>query len=175
VASSTPALFGTVTPGWTNLAGSVPIQLNLGSQDGLDGLTQFSGESALISSNVDGGVLGNVASVNISDTGVVSAVFDDGTSRPVFQLPLATFQNPDGLTRIAGNNYALSGSSGNVAINSPGSLGAGKISASSLENSTVDLAQEFTNMIRFQRAYSASSKIITTVDEMLQEVNALKR
>ena len=93
----------------------------------------------------------------------------------MFQLPLATVQNPDGMTRLPGNNYALSDASGNVAINSPGAFGAREIAASTLEASTVDLAQEFTNMIRFQRAYSASSKIITTVDEMLQEVSALKR
>ena len=174
-ANSSPAMFGAMTIGWTNGAGAVPVQLNLGSDGGLDGLTQFGGASALISSNVDGGMLGNVASVQISGAGVVSAVFDDGTTRDVFQLPLATFQNPDGLTRLPGNSYALSNASGNVAINAPGSLGAGAISPSTLEASTVDLAQEFTNMIRFQRAYSASSKIIITVDEMLQEVSALKR
>lgn len=174
-AGSSPALFGALTVGWSNGAGSVPIQLNLGSNAGLDGLTQFGGQSALISSNVDGGALGNVASVDISASGVVSAVFDDGSSRAVFQLPLATFQNPDGLSRLPGNNYAVSEASGNVAINSPGALGAGTISPSTLEASTVDLAQEFTNMIRFQRAYSASSKIITTVDQMLQEVTQLKQ
>ena len=129
----------------------------------------------MISSSVDGGMLGNVESVRISEEGIVSAVFSNGTTRAVFQLPLATVQNPDGLTRLPGNNYALSDQSGNVAINTPGALGAGSISAGMLEASTVDLAQEFTNMIRFQRAYSASSKIITTVDEMLQEVSALKR
>ena len=172
---SSPALFGTLAIGWTNSAGSVPVQMQLGSDGGLDGLTQFGGTSAMISSNVDGGMLGNVASVQISESGIVSAVFDNGATRAVFQLPLATVQNPDGLTRLPGNNYALSDASGNVAINSPGALGAGEIAASTLEASTVDLAQEFTNMIRFQRAYSASSKIITTVDEMLQEVSALKR
>lgn len=172
---SSPALFGTLAISWTNSAGSVPVQMQLGSDGGLDGLTQFGGASAMISSNVDGGMLGNVASVQISETGIVSAVFDNGATRAVFQLPLATVQNPDGLTRLPGNNYALSDASGNVAINSPGALGAGEIAASTLEASTVDLAQEFTNMIRFQRAYSASSKIITTVDEMLQEVSALKR
>ena len=173
--ASSPALFGNLTINWTNNAGSVPVALDLGSNGGLDGLTQFGGESALISSSVDGGMLGNVAAVEISATGVVSAVFDNGATRAVFQLPLATFQNPDGLTRLPGNNYAVSGASGNVAVNKPGDLGAGAIEASKLEASTVDLAEEFTNMIRFQRAYSASSKIITTVDEMLQEVSSLKR
>jgi flagellar hook protein FlgE len=175
LAGSTPAFFGSITPTWTNAAGSQAIQLGLGSNGGLDGLTQFGNPSAVISRSVDGGKLGNIASIDISESGKVSAVFDDGTSRAVYQLPIATFPNPDGLSRITGNAYNMSDASGNVAINPPGSLGAGKISASTLEASNVDLAQEFTNMIRFQRAYSASSKIITTVDEMLQEVSNLKR
>lgn len=174
-AGSTPALFNPLTPTWTNGAGTEPIELALGSNGGLDGLTQFGGESALISSSVNGGLLGTIASVEVSPEGVVSAIFSDGTARAVFQLPIATFQNPDGLTRVSGNSFTTSSASGNVAINAPGSLGAGMISPGTLEASTVDLAQEFTNMIRFQRAYSASSKIITTVDDMLQELSSLKR
>ena len=174
-AGSSPTLFAPLAVSWTNGAGSQPINLKLGSNGGLDGITQFGGESALISSSVDGGLLGNIASIEVSDKGVVSAIFDDGTARAVFQLPIATFQNPDGLTRLSGNGFAVSSASGSAAINKPGALGSGRISASTLEASNVDLAQEFTNMIRFQRAYSASSKIITTVDEMLQELGNLKR
>jgi flagellar hook protein FlgE len=174
-AASTPALFGSVTPAWTNAAGTEPIRLQFGSDDGLDGFTQFGTASSVITSGVDGGLLGNVSSIGVSDEGVVSAIFDDGTSRAVFQLPVATVPSPEGLTRITGNGYAVSDRSGAYAINAPGSLGAGKIKSFKLEASTADLAQEFTNMIRFQRAYSASSKIITTVDDMLQEVSNLKR
>lgn len=174
-AGSSPALFGSVTPAWTNSAGALPITLNLGSDGGLDGITQFGSESALISSIVNGGLLGNVSSIEVSKTGIVSAVFEDGTARALFQLPIATFPNPDGLTRLPGNGFTRSNESGSPALNEPGVLGAGRISAGTLEGSNVDLAQEFTNMIRFQRAYSASSKIITTVDDMLQEVSNLKR
>jgi len=172
---SSAALFGPITVSWTNSAASVPINLAVGGDDGIDGVTQFGSDSALISSNVDGGMLGNLSSVEISKTGLVSAIFDDGTTRSVFQLPIASFQNPDGLTRLSGNAYSISKQSGGVTLNKPGSLGAGNIAASTLEASTVDLAGEFTNMIRFQRAYSASSKIITTVDDMLREVSELKR
>ncbi|MFS0850803.1 flagellar hook protein FlgE [Novosphingobium panipatense] len=168
-------LFSALDLSWGNGAEAPLIKLDLGSPDGFAGLTQFGSDSALLSSTVDGGMLGTVASVSISDNGIVSAVFDDGTSRPIYQLPLATFQNPDGLTRISGNAYIVSEQSGNVAINEPGLVGGGKISASMLETSNVDLAAEFSNMILFQRAYSASSKIITTVDDMLQEVGNLKR
>jgi flagellar hook protein FlgE len=175
LANSSPALFNTITPNWTSGAGTGPIKLGLGSNGGIEGLTQFGSPSAVISSTVNGGLLGSVSSARVSESGVVSAVFDDGTSRAVFQLPLASFQNPNGLARLPGNAFSESDQSGSVAINSPGALGAGTIASSTLEASTVDLAQEFTNMIRFQRAYSASSKIITTVDEMLQEVSNLKR
>jgi len=174
-AGSTAALFNTIQPTWSNNAASVPINFAIGTDKGIDGITQFGSESAMISSNVDGGMLGNLSSVEVGKTGVVRAIFDDGTSRSVFQLPIATFQNPDGLTRISGNGFINSQASGGATLNKPGSLGAGAIQSSALEASTVDLASEFTNMIRFQRAYSASSKIITTVDQMLQEVGDLKR
>jgi flagellar hook protein FlgE len=175
MAGSTAALFADLTPTWTNGAGAQPINLQLGSDGKLDGLIQFSGSSAVISTSVDGGLLGNLASIEVDEKGVVSAIFDDGTARKVFQLPVATFLNPDGLARLSGNAFGLSSASGSVAINPPGALGAGMIASSSLEGSNVDLAAEFTNMIRFQRAYSASSKIITTVDDMLQELSNLKR
>ena len=175
VANSSPALFGTLSVTWTNSAGSDPIQLELGSQNGLDGLTQFGSSSAMISSIVNGGLLGNIASVEVSKQGVLSAIFEDGTSRALYQLPLATFPNPDGLTRLPGNGYATSDASGSASLNEPTVLGAGAIASGALEGSTVDLAGEFTNMIRFQRAYSAASRIITTVDDMLQEVSNLKR
>ena len=174
-AGSTAGLFDPLNITWTNGAGSGPIELALGSDGGLDGLTQFTGESATKSSSADGGLLGTIASVEVSPEGIVSAIFSDGTARAVFQLPIATFQNPDALTRLSGNAFIGSSASGNVTINAPGRLGAGMISPGTLEASNVDLAEEFTNMIRFQRAYSASSKIITTVDDMLQELSSLKR
>ncbi len=175
LAGSTGSLFSPINVTWSNGAGSSPIALDLGSDAGTGGLTQFGGASAMISSTVDGGLLNNIASVSISKTGTVSAIFDDGTSRAIFQLPLATFANPDGLNRLSGNAFGVSNESGSATINPPNTFGSGTIAAHALEASNVDLAEEFTNMIRFQRAYSASSKVITTVDDMLQEVNNLKR
>lgn len=175
IGASSPALFAEFTPTWTSQAGSQPISLNLGSDGAINGMTQFGAESALISSQADGGLLGNLSNIQVDDEGVVSAVFEDGTTRAFFQLPIATFPNPDGLTRLPGNAYRTSNGSGDYVLNEPGILGSGSIAPSSLEGSNVDLASEFSSMIRFQRAYSASSKIITTVDEMLQEVSNLKR
>nr|WP_301183140.1 flagellar hook protein FlgE [Sphingomonas quercus] len=171
-ASTMPA---TATPSWTNGAGSQPISLGLGTPGNRDGLTTSSEPSNLRSSTVDGGSPSAVASVSISDDGVVSAVFEDGTMRAVYQLPIATFNNPDGLKAMGGNAYQVSANSGTAIINAAATQGSGKIAAGQLEGSTADLGKEFTNMILFQRAYSASSKIITTVDDMLQELSNMKR
>ena len=175
LANSDAAFFAPLAPNWTNGAGAQPIALDFGADGGLTGFTQFSSPSSVMSSAVDGGLLGNVSSISVTRAGEVSALFEDGTSRAIFQLPIATVPNPDGLSRTTGNGFALSDDSGGIAINPPGVLGAGSIDSFKLEASTSDLALEFTNMIRFQRAYSASSKIITTVDDMLQEVSNLKR
>ena len=78
------------------------------------------------------------------------------------------------ITAIAGNAYEASDDSGSAAVNLAGTQGTGPIESKKLEASTADIATEFTNMIRFQRAYSASSKIVTTVDEMLQELSNMK-
>ncbi|PMX90148.1 flagellar hook protein FlgE, partial [Pseudomonas sp. GW460-C3] len=92
--------FSPLSISWTNAAASAPITLAIGNDGGLDGITQFGSESALISSNVDGGQLGQLSSIDITKTGQVNAVFSDGKTRSVFQLPIANFQNPDGLTRL---------------------------------------------------------------------------
>lgn len=156
-------------------AGVNPLTLDFGTIGQSNGMRQIADSTALINATADGGLLRTITSVDVSKTGQLNVLFDDGTSRPFYQLPLATFLNPDGLATIAGNAYLESPDSGTPAIAAPGSLGAGTIKASSLEASNVDLAEEFSNMIRFQRAYSASSRIITTADEMLQEANSLKR
>lgn len=172
-ANSSAALFGSITPSWTNGSGSSPIALNLGDNGGVNGLTSYDTGYA-VTSTVNGGKLGTIAAIEVSKDGIVSAKFDDGTSRAVFKLPIATVANPDGLNRTPGNGFTASSLSGDFKIVAPGE-GGGSIASYSLEGSTSDLGKEFTDMIRFQRAYSASSKIITTVDDMLQEVSNLKR
>jgi len=153
-----------------NGAGTETVTFDFGTAGDTDGLTQFDSESTLISSSVNGAVFGNVIGTSVSEDGVVTAQFDNGLSRDVFQLPLATFPNPDGLTRLQGNNFGPSNQSGTASVVLPGTGGAGSIAPSSLEGSTVDLAQEFANLIETQRAFSASARIITTSDEVLEEL-----
>lgn len=174
-AGSDAAIFGPFTPAWTGGAGSSPITLALGTDGDVDGLSQFDSELALLSRSVDGALFGNVTGVEIGEDGTVSAIFDNGQSRAVYRIPLVTFQNPDGLLRLQGNSYGASDFSGDYALVGASTGGSGRIVPGALEASTVDLAEEFTNMITVQRAYSASTRIITTADEMLQELTAISR
>jgi flagellar hook protein FlgE len=170
-----PPLSSPITPQWTNGAGAEPIKLNLGSDGKLDGLTQYEARSQVISTDRNGAVFGNVIAVDISKDGIVTAQFSNGISRKVYKLPVATFQNPDELVRQQSNSYIASDRSGSYAINEPGLGGGGQISAATLEASTVDLASEFTKLITTQRAYSSSARIITTADQMLQELTQVGR
>ena len=100
-------------------------------------------------------------------------MFDNGETRPIAILPLATFSNPNGMEALTGNAWIETDASGQALLKRAGTNGAGEISSSSLESSTVDLATEFSNMIVTQRAYSAATKIITTADEMLDELTRM--
>ncbi len=168
-------LTNAITPTWASGAGSKPIKFDLGSDGNLDGLTQYEAKSQVISYDRDGAVFGNVIGVNFSKDGTVTAQFSNGVSKKVYKLPIATFQNPDGLVRQQGNAYTPSDESGSFALNEPGVGGSGRVVASTLESSTVDLASEFTKLIVTQRAYSASARIITTADQMLQELMQVAR
>ncbi|MCK5575078.1 MAG: flagellar hook-basal body complex protein, partial [Sphingomonadales bacterium] len=174
-AGTTAALINSMPANWTTGASASTLTFNLGSDGATDGFTQFDSVSTLISSNVNGAVFGNVTGVDIGKDGIVTALFDNGLSQAVFQLPVATFQNPDGLGRRQGNAYGVSDASGNFSLVEAGTGGGGTIAPSTLEASTVDLAKEFTELITVQRAFSASTRIITTADEMLDELNRVKR
>ena len=107
------------------------------------------------------------------DDGVVTAVFSNGETRPIAIIPLALFVNPNGMEALNNNVWIATTESGNPLLTKATTGGAGEIVSSSLESSTVDLATEFSNMIIVQRAYSAAGKIMTTADEMLQELTNL--
>ena len=151
------------------------ISLDLGTVDLSDGLTQFSGAYNITFINQNGVQFGTFSGVNISDEGLVVALFDNGETLPIYKIPLVTFANFNGLTAKTGNVYVSSDSSGVPVLRVAKTGSAGAVTSGSLENSTVDLGTEFTNMILAQRAYSATTRIITTADEMLDELIRIKR
>jgi flagellar hook protein FlgE len=149
------------------------ISLDLGSVGGSDGLTQADAPSVLNGTNIDGTPYGSVTGVTVAKDGTVTAQFSNGLSQDVYKVPIATFTNPNGLGQVSGNAYAVTKQSGAANINLAASGTAGSIQSKSLEASTIDLATEFTNLITTQRAYSASARIITTADQMLQQLEQL--
>ena len=154
---------------WSSASGlaAQTSALNLSKSPGA--LTEYDSASTY-SATSDGGVAGTLQDVTVGKDGFVTANFSNGTSRNIAQVALATFPNADGLQSASGDTYLATRDSGALNLKIPGSDGSGTLSSGSLESSTVDLSTEFTGLITTQRAYSASSKIITTADQMLQEL-----
>ena len=149
------------------------IRIDLAQAPG--GLTQYSSQSVTQSIATNGTNFGSLTNIDIDEAGNVVANFDNGVSRQIAQVAVATFPNPNGLRSVSGNGYRVALESGAYNLKAPGTGGAGVLSPSTLESSTVDLSSEFTGLITTQRAYSASSKIITTADQMLEELINIKR
>lgn len=155
--------------------GAQTIALDLGSAGNPGGITQFDSPSVLNSTVVNGAIFGAFAGVEVSPDGFVSARFTNGVVRQIYQIPVATVVNPNGLASIGGGSFQITDESGAFTLNAPGAGASGTISPRTLENSNVDIATEFANLIITQRAYSAASRIITTADEMLNEAIQMKR
>lgn len=155
--------------------GSPTISTFLGNYNTSDGITQLAGSYNLNYLQQNGDKFGNFSGVSIGTDGIVTATFDNGVTRPIFQIPIATFVNPDGLQSLSGNVYQETDASGLPTVRVAGTSGAGAVQGSSLEASTVDLGQQFTTMITTQQAYSAASKVITTADQMLTTLLSIKQ
>ena len=148
--------------------GEQNIAFNLSSAPG--GVTQLASKSLTESIDTNGTQFGNLDSVAIDKSGFVTATYSNGVSKQIAQVAIATFENENGLNPITGDAYQVSSTSGGYNLKTAGSGGAGTISPSSLESSTVDLSSQFSDLITTQTAYSASSKVITTADQMLQSL-----
>ena len=136
--------------------------------------TQFSGEYNVVFVDQNGAELGLRTGVSIDDEGFLVANFSNGQSTRIYQIPLATFANPNGLSEVSGNGYTQTDQSGDFNLRVPGAGGSGLIQGGTVEASNVDLADEFSDMIVTQRAYSAGTKVISTADEMTEELLRLR-
>ena len=113
--------------------------------------------------------------MTFNDDGVLSAIYSNGQNVNLAQLAIAKFENNEGLFKMGGNRFRESRLSGQPTIGAPGSGGRGTLQSKSLESSTTDIANEFINLMTAQRNFQANSKVISTADEMMQEVLQLKR
>ncbi len=172
VASVTGGIAGTVTIPWAASTGAAAQDLQI---DLTSGMTQFANSFGVTSVTADGVPPGDLVGLVLEGDGFLTAQFSNGRARALYQIPLATFLNPDGLAADQGGAFLTTLESGLYNINAANAGGAGRIVAGALEASNVDLATEFTNLITTQRAYSAASRIITTADQMLEELLSIKR
>ncbi len=157
---------------WNATSGAAPQSVAI---DLASGMSQFAIQYSVSSVTADGVPPGDLIGVQLEGNGFLTAQFSNGRTRPLYQLPLATFLAPNNLEASEGGTFRTTLESGQYSINQMNNGGAGRIESGVLEASNVDLASEFTTLITTQRAYSASARIITTSDQMLEELIAIKR
>lgn len=164
---------------------SEPLSLTLTNPNGANAnidldldfsiVTQLAGASTVQVVYQDGVPLGTLESYIVNETGLLTGIFGNGMSQALGQIALARVPNPGGMSRMGDNLYGLSPNSGLAVIAPPGTSGNGKVASGFLEMSNVDLASEFADLVITQRGFQANSRIITTADEMLQDVLTIKR
>lgn len=150
--------------------GASPMSVTLNMTSTSDGLTQSAGSSSAVMSGQDGFAAGSLENYAIDSTGTITGSFSNGTTQTLGQIALADFNNPGGLEQGSNNTFTASPNSGTPIIGYAGAGASSTITSGSLEESNVNLAEEFTNMIVAQRGYEASAKVITTADAMMQDL-----
>ena len=158
-----------------NGADEIKIGITMGLVGSFEGVTQFASPSTASVRSQNGYPMGVLETVSTLEDGTIVGLYSNGQTQPIAKIALANFANPSGLLRSGNNLFSASANSGEPQIGTAGTGGRGMISAGMLELSNVDLAQEFSNLIITQRGFQASSRLITTSDEMLQDLVNLKR
>ena len=156
--------------------GPQQITLNLGNFGASTGLTQYAGNTYTLNGiSQDGVPPGSYSSITAAASGNISVNYSNGQSRVIAQVPLVTFASPDQLQSQNGQAYTATISSGNPIANTAGSNGAGTLVVGSIEQSNVDIAQQFSALIVAQEAYSANTKVVTTADQLMQSTINMKQ
>ena len=154
-------------------ATSQNIVLNMG--DNFEGITQSAVSSVVSALSQDGSASASLTNISIDLNGYIEGVFTNGDSRQLAQILVATFPNRNALTSVGENMYRISANTGEPYVSEPGETSNTTIQSGALEQSNVDLSEEFTRMIVSQRGFQANSRVITVSDELLQEITNLVR
>ena len=139
------------------------------------GVTQFAAQGTVGTTANNGSSAGALSSFSVGPAGDITGIFSNGVNRSLGQIALAVFTNAAGLSRIGSNAFEPTSNSGVAIVGVPGNGGRGTLGTGVLEGSNTDLAREFTNVILAQRGFQASSRVISTSDEMLQDLVSLIR
>jgi flagellar hook protein FlgE len=163
------------TPAWKSGAAASTLTWDITDVNGVASLTGFSSPSTTSSIGQNGSAAGMINNITVGADGTIRATFGAGQSVAVGQLAISAFNNPKGLSKQGGNRYCETESAGSPNTGVAGTGGRGTLIGAALEQSNVDIAQQFTQMILAQRGYQANSKSITVSDELLVDTLALKR
>lgn len=136
--------------------------------------TQLAAPFSVQSSTINGNAPSALDHITIGQDGILSAVYKSGASIDMYRIPLGNVVSPDNLTSVDGNAYAINTASGNMVVGTAETAGLGKVLSSSLEQSTVDLGSELTNMIATQRSYTANTKVFQAATDLLDIINNFK-
>jgi flagellar hook protein FlgE len=139
------------------------------------GITQFGSPDSVSAQSADGYASGALSSIQIDSSGVVDGVYSNGQTIAIAQMGIAKFQSDTGLGQAGQNLWTATADSGAAAVGQAGTGGRGALVSGSLESSNVDIATQFTDLIAHQTGFEASSKTITTADQMLQDLIAMKQ
>ncbi len=152
-----------------------PLTVTIGRTGDPNGLTQLSDTFSPTAISKDGSPVGNLTAVEVDENGYISATYDTGFIRRIYQIPLVDVPNPNGLVALNNQTFQVSPQSGSFFLWDAGDGPTGAVVGFAREGSTTDVAAELTALIQTQRAYSSNAKVIQTVDEMLQETTNIKR
>jgi flagellar hook protein FlgE len=137
-------------------------------------ISQFAQPSALAATTQDGVVAAQITQIALANGGEIIAHFSDGSQQTVAQIAIAAISNPESLIAVGQSNFEVGANTATPVIGAPGTGSRGTIQGGALESSTVDIAKEFTNLIVYQRSYQANSRVISTLDEITQDLLNLK-
>ena len=178
IASVTTLQGGAYDPATGEIALTVaggPMALAVGAPGGASGMRQLSASFSPTNIAKNGSPVGNLTTVEVDEDGYLSATYDTGFVKTLYQIPLVDVPNPNGLIALDGQAFKVSPQSGNFFLWDAGDGPTGSVVGYAQEASTTDVAEELTQLIQTQRAYSSNAKVIQTVDEMLQETTNIKR
>jgi flagellar hook protein FlgE len=164
-----PASFGVITVPGSNGASAFPVDLDFTR------LSQLKTESQVAARDQNGFPPGSLQGFSIGTDGIITGLFTNGLTRPLGQIALSIFPNPNGMERLGSNLWRGTDNSGIPVVGSPRTGGRGAINSGFLEQSNIDIGNEFTDLIVTQRGFQANTKVVTTVDEMLQDLLNMKR
>ena len=180
--TGTFAVLASDPDGTAGIASKTPIDIFIGSDDPVvqptltdAGLTQLDAEFAPTNVIKTGAAAGTLSGLEVDEKGVLLGVYDTGQRVPLYQIPIADVPNMNGLEARDSQTFALTPQSGNVFLHDASTGPVGSLESGALQESSVDIARELTDLIRTQRAYSSNATVIQTADEMLQETTNIKR